>query len=226
MRPPEVIGEPWLDVAERAALTAALSNKLHSAVADSLVVLRGSLAEGRADRFSDVDLLWEEPDADFAVALERLPQSLSLVRPVASLRFDPDFQRSQQRRLVFIRFAGLPLFWRVDLDVFARSAVRQPDYDHDNPAARGFEWFLTESSLMNAIAAIKANCRGQEEEAHRLLQRAEVRIGLSVQEGNPRLRLLRLTHIIATQDAAVQDLAYEIQRLIERFLPIARRIPP
>src|SRR4051812_39072598 len=110
-----------LDVTERATLTTELSARLRSAVPDSLVVLRGSLSEGRADRFSDVDLLWDVPDIAFTAALDQLSEIVSRIRPVASLRIDPDFQRSQKRRLVFIRFADAPLFWRVDLDIIARS---------------------------------------------------------------------------------------------------------
>jgi predicted nucleotidyltransferase len=223
---PQATGEfSWLDVAERAELTVALSNQLQSAVADSLVMLRGSLAEGHADRFSDIDLLWDVPDTDFARALDRLPEILSLVRRVASLRSDPDFQRSRKRLLLFVRFAGVPLFWRIDLDVFAQSATRQPDYDRDNPAARGSEWSLTESSLMNAIAAIKAACRGQENEAHRLLHRAEGRIGLSVPDIALRGRILRLVHAIAIQDAAMRSLANDVHRLVERCLPPTDSIP-
>jgi hypothetical protein len=47
-----------------------------------------------------------------------LPSNLAQIRPVTSLRFDPDFQPSARRRLVFIHFAGLPLFLRGDLDLF------------------------------------------------------------------------------------------------------------
>ena len=126
-----------LDTDERARLVADLQAELTAAVPNSVALLRGSLAEGRADPYSDIDLLWDVPDADFSPAIAELPVTLSHVRPVASLRFDPDFQHSARRRLAFIRFAGVPLFWRVDLDVFARSVGRDPDYDRDNPSARG-----------------------------------------------------------------------------------------
>jgi hypothetical protein len=87
--------------------------------------------------------------------------TVACVRPVASLRFDPDFQQSADRRLAFIRFAGVPLFWGVDLDVLVRSVGRDPDYDRDNPPARGVVWSFGESNLTNAIADIKAEHRGQ-----------------------------------------------------------------
>jgi hypothetical protein len=43
----------------------------------------------------------------------------------------------------------------VDLDVFAHSVDRDPDYDRDNPSASDTSWLFTESSLANAITAIK-----------------------------------------------------------------------
>jgi hypothetical protein len=38
------------------------------------------------------------------------------VTAVLSLRTDPELARSARRRLVFARLAGMPLFWRVDID--------------------------------------------------------------------------------------------------------------
>jgi predicted nucleotidyltransferase len=215
-----------LDVSERAALTTELSNCLRSAVPDSLVVLRGSLAEGRADRFSDIDLLWDVPEAAFTAALDQLPEIASQARPVASLRLDPDFQRSQKRRLVFLRFADVPLFWRVDLDVLARSVANQPDYDRDNPAARGSEWSWTESGLMNAVAVIKASCRGRAEEANGLLERAETRLGIPTHGGDVRERILRLSQTIVDRDPAMMDLANDVCQLGEQFSPSTKPIPP
>src|SRR5918995_1038279 len=135
-----------LETDERARLVADLFEQLAAAIPGS-TVLRGSLAEGRADPYSDIDLLWDIPDASFNAALAELPVTLERVRPVTSLRFDPDFQHSAKRRLAFVRFAGVPLFWRVDLDVFARSIDRDPNYDRDNPTARSAAWSFTESSL-------------------------------------------------------------------------------
>ena len=143
-----------LETEERARLVADLLTQLAVAIPGSTALLRGSLAECRADSYSDIDLLWDVPDADFSAAIAELPVTLSHVRSVASLRFDPDFQHSARRRLAFIRFAGVPLFWRVDLDIFARSVDRNQDYDRDNPSACGTCWSRAESSLANAIAAI------------------------------------------------------------------------
>jgi predicted nucleotidyltransferase len=203
-----------LECDERAQLAVDLLKELAAAVPGSTALLRGSLAEGRADPYSDIDLLWDVPDAAFDAALDELPVTLEHVRPVASLRFDLDFQRSTKRRLVFVRFAGVPLFWRVDLDVFARSAGRDPDYDRDNPSARGTIWSFTESSLANAIAAIKAQRRGRHTEAAALLARAEARVGITSPAVDPQSRIRRLVDAIATRDPAMASLAAEIRRLI------------
>jgi predicted nucleotidyltransferase len=203
-----------LEVDERARLVAGLLGELVMAVPGSTAILRGSLAEGRADRYSDIDLLWDVPDAAFSTSIAELPVTLERVRPVASLRFDPDFQHSAKRRLAFIRFAGVPLFWRVDLDVFARSVGRDPDYDRANPSARGTSWSIAESSLTNAIAAIKAQRRGHESEAAALLARAEARLGVAPPQVDLQRRIGLLVDAAAANDPALAALAADIRRLL------------
>jgi hypothetical protein len=199
---------------ERTRLVADLLTEVAATVPGSAALLRGSLAEGRADSYSDIDLLWEIPDADISAAIAALSVTLERVRPVASLRFDPDFQHSAKRRLTFIRFVGVPLFWRVDLDVFAQSAGRDPDYDRANPSARGTAWSLTESSLANAIAAIKALRRGRGNEAAALLARAEARAGVASPIGDPQTRIGLLIDAVAAKDPTTASLAAEIRRLV------------
>ena len=203
-----------LDTAQRTRLAADLLLHLAAAIPDSEAIVRGSLADGHADAYSDIDLLWDVPDTEFTSAISELPAILARVGPVASLRFDPDFQHSANRRLVFVRFADVPLFWRVDLDVFARSVGRDPDFDRDNPAARGGEWLATESALMNAVAAIKACRRGCEALAADVLRRAERRVGLHVKESNVPARIMSLVDTMARQDAAAAPLAAEIRQLM------------
>lgn len=203
-----------LDVARRDHLTIDLLAHLRTAVPGSETVLRGSLAEGHDDIYSDIDLIWEVPDDEFISAIARLPAILTRVRPVASLRFDPNFQHSAKRRLVFVRFAGVPLFWRVDLDIFARSAGRDPDYDRDNPTARGTVWSATESSLANVIAAIKAQPRGQDDEAASLLERAEQRVGLVMVDTALPERILRLVGHAVEQEPSLAPFAADIRTLI------------
>lgn len=203
---------------ERTRLVADLLTELTAAVPNSAALLRGSLAEGRADPYSDIDRLWDVPDADFSAAIAELPVTLSHVRPVASLRFDPDFQHSAKRRLAFVRFAGLPLFWRLDLDVFACSVGRDPDYDRDKPSARGTSVSLAESSLANAIAAIKAQRRGRDTEAAELLARAEARVGVASPAVDLKSRIGLLVDAVATKDPTTASLATEIRRLVAEML--------
>jgi hypothetical protein len=205
------------DVAHRTRLAADLLTALGAAIPGSDVDVRGSLAEGRADLFSDIDLLWEVPDARFAQAIAMLPVILTQVAPVASLRCDPDFQRSRTRRLVFIRFAGVPLFWRVDLDVFARSAGRDADHDRGNPAARGTAWSAPESSLANAVAAVKACARGDVDKIEGLLSRAEQRIGLPASELSLRPRIERLADAAVAIEPTLAPFAAEVRRLAARI---------
>jgi predicted nucleotidyltransferase len=203
-----------LEIGERARLVADLFEQLAAAIPGSTVLLRGSLAEGRADPYSDIDLLWDIPDAAFNAAVVELPAALERVRPVASARCDPDFQRSAKRRLAFVRFAGVPLFWRVDLDIFARSVGRDPDYDRDNPSARGAVWSFTESSLANAIATIKALHRGRDIEAAELLARAEARVGVASPAADLQSRIGLLVDAIAANDPTTASLAADIRRLV------------
>ncbi|WP_413812412.1 hypothetical protein [Streptomyces sp. OE57] len=66
------------------------------------------------------------PDAWFPDCPARGVEALGEVEPVDSVRSDPDFHRSDRRRLLFVRFAGVPLFWRFDLDVRTASAADDP----------------------------------------------------------------------------------------------------
>lgn len=162
----------------RQAVAAKLVAELEGAVADSAAGLRGSLVSGSADDFSDIDALWVVPDDCFAQALDMAGEALSAVRPVSSLRIDPSHARSDRRRLLFVRFAGLPVFWRLDLDVRARSVSEDNRYDDDNPSARSDGgWSQPASAIENATAAIKAGVRRQDDTAEGLLSRGFARLG-------------------------------------------------
>jgi SAM-dependent methyltransferase len=198
------------DVAVRAAVAGHVLRGLGEAVPDAQAALRGSLADGRADAYSDIDVLWELPDDRFATGMERLGTVLAAVRPVESLRSDPVLQRSHRHRLVFVRFAGLPLFWRLDLEVFARSAGRDPACDLDNPAAHGTDWSVAESALANAVAAIKAHRRRQEDVADALLARAFRRLGQPPSKGVLVARIIALTRLAAELEPAISELAERV----------------
>jgi hypothetical protein len=142
--------------------------------------LRGSLARGAADRYSDIDVFWEVPDAEFCDAIDELPETLSSVGPIESVRSDPLLQNSEKRRLVFVQFAEAPLYWRVDIEVFAESIHRDASYDLDNPDARGDDWSRPHSALMNGVVALKWLLRGREQDARESLARAFNRIDLPI----------------------------------------------
>jgi len=194
-------------------LAAEAVGALQQAVPPSVAWLRGSLAAGQADHYSDIDLLWEIPDGDFAEATERLPAILERLRPLASLRADPLLQRSAKHRLYFVRFAGLPLFWRLDLEVCARSIGRDRTYDLDNPSARGTEWSLAESALANGVAAIKTHRRGRDDEAEGLLERAFSRLGQPSPPGDFVRRVRALALLASKTDPALDDLATRVAAL-------------
>ena len=127
---------------DQAALAAELARVLTAAVPGADVSLRGSLAAGTADEYSDIDLAWVVPDGDVGRCVALLPELPASVADLASARSDPDYQRSALRRLVFVRFRGLPLFWRLDLEVWAVSHAFDEHADVGNPRARGDEWSL------------------------------------------------------------------------------------
>jgi predicted nucleotidyltransferase len=191
---------------------------LEEAAPGSRALLRGSLAANTADEYSDIDVLWEVPDADFQGCVASLEESLSKVCPVASLRSVPDFQNSEKRRLIFVRFESIPLFWRLDLDIFARSIQRDPEYDLNNPNARGSEWSLTESALMNGVAAVKAHLRGKDEEARQLLVRAYERIGLDFPDLELGALILKLADGVSALDPRMIALAEYIRKLVVETL--------
>jgi predicted nucleotidyltransferase len=198
-------------MAVRTSLAERVLQALRAAIEGSAAELRGSLAEGRADAWSDIDLVWEVPDERFEAAAACIGDALNRVNPVESLRSAPEFQRSDKRRLLFVQFEGLPLFWRVDIDLFAQSIQRNHTYDRDNEAAWGSDWSLTHSALMNATAAIKALLRGQEEVARGLLERGFARVGLRVPAGTSQELILALAQDVPEMDPAVAGLAHRIE---------------
>ncbi|MFE7115084.1 hypothetical protein ACFU99_06625, partial [Streptomyces sp. NPDC057654] len=136
-------------------------------------VLRGSLATDTADRFSDFDLVWTVPDADFAACVASVASFLNTAHPLLlPPRSDPDFRHRADRRLLFFSFRDLPLFWRLDLEVRAESGSPA------GPAApAGGGWPLSASALANAVGAVKAVRRDRPDTACGLLDRGFERVG-------------------------------------------------
>ncbi len=198
-------------IPDQRALAAHLQDALRRAAPGSRVRLRGSLAAGTDDQYSDVDLAWTVPDGSVAGYAGALPALLAPVAPVASVRSDPDFQRSHWRRLVFVRFTGLPLFWRLDLEMWAASREGDDRVDVDNPDARGTDWSLAESATMNAIASIKALRRGRTEDAENLLDRGFARITGADPGGPWQQRIIALADAGAHREPRLADLAAQIR---------------
>ena len=205
--------DPHLNPLDRARLADEVVRQFHKAFPGSRAELRGSLAEGRADEYSDIDICWEVADTDFPPCLASLRSILDSVRPVESLRSDPDFQNSQKCRLLFVRFRDMPLFWRLDLEVIVQSLRGHPISQVGKPHAKGTDWSATESALANTVAAIKAHLRQNDEEAYALLSRAYVMVGLPV----PDLRLgplmLKLVDYITTTDPEMAAFGARIKEL-------------
>ncbi|MEV1022863.1 hypothetical protein [Streptomyces sp. NPDC050264] len=164
---------------DRASLAAGVQEVLERGCPGARTRLSGSLAAGRADVYSDIDVEWIVPDAGFAACLAQVGELLRQVQPVADVRVDPDFLHSDRRRLLFVRFEEVPLFWRLDLSVRARSVADEADYDKGNPAARAREgeWSRPASALANAIGAVKAAARHRTGDAFGLVDRGFARIG-------------------------------------------------
>jgi predicted nucleotidyltransferase len=185
--------------------------------------LRGSLATGTSDPYSDIDLCWVVDDETFTAAASAAA-GLGLRLPsVQAVRIDPGLARSDRRRLVFVRLDRVPLFWRVDLDVRARSVAADDSYDDGNPAARDATgWSPAASAIENAIAAIKSGVRGRADVTSGLLSRGYERIGLAPDPDAGRAELVtRLAESCARLEPRLAGLASEVREAAEALLAAA-----
>ncbi|WP_328537180.1 nucleotidyltransferase domain-containing protein [Streptomyces sp. NBC_00344] len=204
----------------RNALAQRLIDALTAQCPGSRAGLRGSLARGTADAYSDIDLAWTVPDAEFDACAAGAGACLARVREVASLRSDPDLQRSRGRRLLFVAFRDLPLFWRLDLEISAESAAGDPDHDRGNPQARGDDWSPAASALANAVAAVKAVLRHQPDTARGLLERGLRRVGApGAVSGRWPEDVARLARAAAGLEPEQRPLADRVVRLADELLP-------
>ncbi|WP_328330234.1 MULTISPECIES: nucleotidyltransferase domain-containing protein [unclassified Streptomyces] len=226
-----------LDPARRAAFSQELRDALVAQCPGSVAELRGSLARGTADSYSDIDLAWTVPDAQFETCVAAVGPCLGAVRAVVSLRSDPDSQRYSQRpcrrRLLFLAFRDMPLFWRLDLEIAAVSdesagpggvvgagAGGDRAQDGGSPAAVWDpEWSLAASALANAVAVVKAVLRGQPDVAAGLLERGLRRVGASGSaSGRWRADVVRLADAAAQHEPAQRPLADQVKRLAAELL--------
>lgn len=204
----------------RDQVAAGLCAELEALVPASIVTIRGSLAVGTADPYSDIDLCWVVPDETFTAAVSAAADLVARVPSVQAVRTDPGLACSDRRRLVFVRLAMVPLFWRVDLDVRARSVAADDHYDDGNPAARDATgWSPPASAIENAIAALKNGVRGRPDATSGLLARGYERIGLALPPDTSLAGLItRLADSCARQDPHLASMADEIRQLTEVLL--------
>lgn len=207
-----------LDPSVRDALAGAVTRALADAVADSAAGLRGSLARGTSDPYSDIDVFWELPDARFHDAIDEIPQILAAVGPIESIRADPLLQNSDKRQLIFVQFADVPLYWRVDIEVFAASIGRNEAYDLDNLDARGDRWSLTHSALANGVFALKSLLRGDLDRARESLRNAYARIDQPIPDGSPWDQIAELAEIVGRLDLEQAALVRRLQLHFEAAL--------
>lgn len=216
-----------LDPVRRAALAREAVAALGAHCPGSYAELRGSLARGTADAYSDIDVAWTVPDDRFVQCVADAGDVLGTVRGIGSLRTDPDLRHSRERWLLFVDFNGLPLFWRLDLEITARSAVGRPARDQALPPAPDDDWSRAASALANAVAAVKAVLRGQPREARGLLERGFARIGApDTVTGDWADDIGRLAGAAAAREPARGPLADRVRRLVEDHRADFPRRPP
>ncbi len=223
-RGPEVVADLDLRSERRHTFASKLLRVLEAWVLGSAAELRGSLGSGTADDYSDIDISWVVPDDSFTEAVDTLGAALSRAAAVLSLRTDPEFARSARRRLVFARLYGMPLFWRVDIDIRARSVAADDLYDADNLDARSDTgWSGPASAIENAIAAIKAAVRGQADAADGLLCGGFERIGRNPEHTDDLAHAITsLADACATQESSLTNMAAEVHQVVDRLLRSAR----
>lgn len=209
-------GGQGLDPAVRAALAGELVAALRAACPGSAAELTGSLGAGTADDYSDIDIAWRVPAADFALCVEGARRTLGRVGPLLSLRSDPDHVETPGRRVLFAAFRGLPLFWRLDLDVRADRPERATV-----PAATAADpWSPAASALANAVAVVKAVRRSRPGTARALLERGMLRVGAEpALTGDWRLDVARLTAAATAAEPGQRPLAAAVDALAARLLP-------
>lgn len=156
-------------------------------------------------------MLWRVPDEAFEMAVTELADCLGRVAAVASRRVDPDFARSDRRRLIYFRVAGWPLFWRIDVEVVCESVAGNDAYDRHNPDAHDdSEWSPYESALLNGVAALKAINRRNPLLANELLVRGATRAGVARPVETSRSGVATYADRIAEREPAVRRLADEL----------------
>jgi hypothetical protein len=151
------------------------------------------------------------PGESFAAATREVTDLVSAAWPVVSVRVDPGTRGSGTRRLLFFWFRGLPLFWRLDLEIVSEPPCPDvPDHGEWSPAA---------SALANAVATVKAICRGQPANARGLLERGFARVGApATLTGDWLHDVVGLAEAAALSEPATRFLAGQVRELAEEHL--------
>lgn len=169
------------------------------------VGLIGSMAEpDESDAFSDIDIRWAIPPGQASGQLQSLRLTLQRVGTVESLRVDPE--ERPDSRLVFVRFQGWPLWWRVDLEIHSAGAGSMGVAGSD-------PWSPQESACMGVIVTLKALARNRPEAAEDLLSRALRRVNAPDVGGDWQLRIGSLLDHIAAGGPLTADLVSRTRQL-------------
>ena len=191
--------------ASRSEAAARLLEVLAAACSAGEACLIGSMAEPEgADALSDIDLRWTIPPRQASGQLQSLRVTLQRVGEVESLRVDPDLRPDS--RLVFVRFQGWPLWWRVDLEIHSAGvgSLGVPDSD---------PWSPHESACMGVVVTLKALARNRSEAAEGLMLRALQRVDATDVDGDWQLRIGALLDHIETRSPSTADLVSRTRQL-------------
>jgi hypothetical protein len=175
---------------------------------ESRVEVIGSLSRDGGDDVSDIDLRWSPQRA---LTVDDLRAILAQVDPVESLRFDPNYATSATARLVFVRFAGWPVFSRVDLYI---------DGSFDDRTLVG-PWSQAESAIVNVAAAIKS-CRRRPADADELLRRGFQRLEARDPGGELAGRMESLLSAARQLDPSLTDLVTRVREATSACDPSVR----
>ena len=196
--------------ATRAEAATLLCGVLAGACTTGDVRLIGSMASpGQEDAFSDIDVRWTIPPDQAAAQFETLRATLRRVGVVESLRVDPE-PRSDWR-LVFVRFTGWPLWWRVDLEIHSGDLESRSVRDAD-------PWSPYESACMGVVVTLKALGRRRPEEAEALWARALQRVDAPDVAGDWEQRIEVLLERLERGDPRTADLVGRTRRLTREVL--------
>jgi hypothetical protein len=197
---------PW----SRGEAAALLLDALAAACPAGDVGLMGSMAKPEeSDVFSDIDIRWTIPSEEASGQLQSLRLTMQRVGTVESLRVDPE--ERPDSRLVFVRFQGWPLWWRVDLEIHSAGLGSAGVQDAD-------PWSPHESACMGIIVTLKALARSRPERAEGLFVRALERVHAPDVDGDWQLRIGSLLNHIATSSPHTADLVSRTRQLSREVL--------